>query len=96
MDDEQAEAICDELRRLISLGPGTNGSALNRARSILSQFASSASDYIRGKASEVGDDFQLWFTPRRWRKFGDELSFRARLNGSIEKLSIALSSHHGK
>ena len=92
MDHEQAEATCDELRKLISLGPGKNDSALNKARGILSQCPRDANGYIREKASEVEHDFQLWFTPRRWKQFGDELSFRARLNGSIEKLSNALTS----
>ena len=94
MDDEQA--ICDELTKLISLGPGANDSALKRARGILSQCTRGANDYIREKGDEVGKDFQLWFTPRRWKRFGNELSFRARLNGSIEKLTIALTSHQEK
>ena len=92
MDHEQAEATCDELRKLISLGPGKNDSALNKARDILSQCPRDANDCIREKASEVEHDFQLWVTPRRWKQFGEELSFRARLNGSVHTCGCAARS----
>lgn len=85
------DALCDELEQLIGLGPGTNTHGLARARGIIGELQR-GNDYAREKAAEVLDDFEMWFTPRKWARFGDQAQFRARLMASIAKLR---GSHEG-
>jgi len=88
-DRHTVDRLCHELLRLINEGPGKNEAALNRARSIIRQFSAIPNNYVREKAAETLDDFEAWFSQRRWRKLGTESDFRFRLYSATSKLEIA-------
>ena len=92
MNEERAKELCDELRQQIKLGPGTNARALGRVHQILEEFKSSGNDYTREKVVEAREDFEMWFTPRRWTRFAKTRGdFEQRLISSIEKLRGSIS-----
>jgi hypothetical protein len=88
-DRDTVDRLCRELLRLTGDGPGKNEVALNRVRDIIRQFSTIQNDYVRQKAAETLDDFETWFSPRRWTRFGTESDFRFRLYSTISKLENA-------
>lgn|SRR5262249_37196600 len=83
------DSLCRQLLRLAGDGPGKNEAALNRVRGIIRQFSAIENSYVRQKAAEALDDFETWFSPRRWTRFGTESDSRVRLYSAISKLENA-------
>jgi hypothetical protein len=94
MTRAEIEKHCDELRKIVDLGPGTNAIALNQASEVLSAFQGSAAKWhaVKEALVDVEDGFSTWFSPARWRgKEGGTLA-RELLVGDIERLRSALLS----
>lgn len=87
MNQLEAETLCKELEQLISKGPGANPQALARVEAITRQFSLVAEygGYIHEKSRHVLFDFQTWFSPRKWQKYGEDKAKYA-LYQSISKL----------
>ena len=84
----ERKALIAELRVLIGPYPGRNDTALSRARALLGELEWRSNAYTREKAGTVLEDFQLWFSKRRWMRYcgGVPEHFRIRLLSSIQKL----------
>jgi len=91
MDERTAETLCGELQRLVALGPGANDWALRRVREILDQFRGLGA-YVDEKAAELLEEFEMWFTLRRWERYGRADEFSSRVHTSIAKLERAAST----
>lgn len=94
MDEAELEQLSEELYRLIKAGPGADAIALARVEAIASRFEeASGHSYVREKTREVVHDFRLWFSPRKWQRYGAGGSnLRGMLYADISKLHDAMAS----
>ena len=96
MDDERLNVLCEELRSLARLSPGINPSSTLRVRAISQEIQRSVdSSDVREGAGVIVDTFQLWFSPRKWNRSGDEgRSVKFEIFTSILKLEGAMRQIH--
>ncbi|HXU41170.1 MAG TPA: hypothetical protein VN675_02515 [Burkholderiales bacterium] len=90
-DANVVEALSHELRLLAGplLGPSHRG--IQRVREIVAELRQFHDAYVKQRATEILDDFELWFSSQ-WQRYEREPDdFRMRLLTSIEKLEHALN-----
>ncbi len=91
----EAEKICDQLTELAGSAPGEDTSKLNQANTLLREVETRAAGYdkflaVKVKLNLVRGSFTVWFSPRKWNKFGDSgQSAQLYLLQDIEKLRHA-------
>src|SRR5688572_9809349 len=92
MNDQEFEAHCDELEKLIELGPGVNDHALRSARAIVYDIRNDATltGYVKEKAIEAEDDFATWFSARKRQKYQGGIKLRSMLFADVQKLRGAV------
>jgi hypothetical protein len=99
MDDERLNALCDELRGLARLSPGTNPPSTLRVRAIAEEIQRSVDSKgtnVRACAIDLLDGFQLWFSQRKWNQSHDEgRHVKFSVFASILKLEDAVRDIHG-
>lgn len=97
MTQQQALALCEELRNMVGDCPGPRPEALRRARQIDFAFAQETrvTAYLREKVGEVLSDLDYWCTERRWRKYGDDpANLRGQLMNSLAKLESVIRQEY--
>lgn len=90
MDSATAAALSQQLRRMVDHGPGPNDKGLATVRELVAQLATGGNAYVQEKAGWVVENFELWFTLRRWERYGDSHEFTVRLLTAITKLENAI------
>lgn len=93
MTQNEALALCEELRKLVGDYPGPRPEVLRRAKEIDFAFAQEprATAYLHEKVGEVLSDLGYWCSERRWRKFGDDPArLQGQLMNSLAKLESAI------
>jgi hypothetical protein len=69
----EVKALCDQLREVVSAGPGKNNLALQEAMGIVSMLQQAALwNGPRDKLVTIRGWLAIWFTQRHWRQYGDE------------------------
>jgi hypothetical protein len=88
MNDQEFETLCDELEKLIELGPGVNDTALRGARALVHKIRNDGTltGYVKEKATEAEGDFTIWFSATKWRKYDEGDRLRRMLLADISKL----------
>ena len=96
MDDERLNVLCEELRSLARQSPGINPSSTLRVSAISHEIQRSVdSTDVREDAGHLVDGFQLWFSPRKWNRSGDEgRHLKFEIFTSILKLEGAMRQIH--
>jgi hypothetical protein len=78
MDQKKVQGYCDELRDLISLGPGRNPEMLRKTLSLVRSLRGGAEwDFPRQMLGDLKERLTVWFSDRVWR--GDT----AELHGAL-------------
>jgi len=97
MNKADALKLCDELQEFVNRGPGANAEGLERVDTIVNslRWHSQATTYLNEKARNVGYDFHIWFSPRKWKQYGNRGEFRSTVLGSIWKLKGAIETGFG-
>jgi hypothetical protein len=69
----EVKALCDQLREVVSAGPGKNNLALQEAMGIVSMLQQAALwNGPRDKLVTIRGWLAIWFSQRHWRQYGDE------------------------
>ena len=94
MNRTEAGLLVDELESLIGDQPGTNEPRLIRCREIIGQISYGQPDaYLREKASTAAEFLGIWFSPRKWQKYGSADQMRHLVLMDVAKLEMALDQH---
>lgn len=94
MNKTEAELLVDELESLIGDQPGANEPRLIRCREIIGQISYGQPDaYLREKASTAAEFLSIWFSPRKWQKYGPSDQIRHLVRMDVAKLEMALDQH---
>ena len=91
---EELEVLCNELNKLIESGPGKNERALSRVEAIAREIErASDHSYVREKIGTMVHDFKIWFSPRRWSKYGPGGNqMKGQLYADVHKVQGAMGS----
>ena len=91
MKKYEAEELAEELESLIGDYPGQDESRLHRCREIIGQIMYSQTDaYLREKASTAIEFLGIWFSPRKWQRYGSPEQIRHLVLMDVKKLEMAL------
>ncbi|HEY2676582.1 MAG TPA: hypothetical protein VGI65_06400 [Steroidobacteraceae bacterium] len=72
MDLPEVRRLCDQLREVIGAGPGSNELARAEAEGIVSVLRGAVHwDGPGDKLVTIKNWLEIWFSQRRWRRFGD-------------------------
>ena len=94
MNRTEAGQLVDELESLIGDQPGSNETRQIRCREIIEQILYGQGDaYLREKASTAAEFLGIWFSPRKWQKYGSADQARHIVRMDVAKLEMALDQH---
>ena len=91
MKKYEAEKLVEELESSIGDYPGQDEFRLNRCREIIGQVMYGQTDaYLREKASTASEFLGIWFSPRKWQRYGSHEQIRHLVLMDVKKLEMAL------
>lgn len=94
-DGNPAFRLLDELTNLVLTGPGKNMQSLARANAILKQLVADkhTSEAFRANGQGLGGDLVIWFSHRRWSRYGQHgYRLERAMLKQIRSIKIALET----
>ena len=92
MDPRERAKLCAELHKLVACSPGDHPIQLIKARVLLVPWTRHTEADIRAKARAALDQFEVWFSRRRWNRSRDSgRGARELLKQSLKALQAAIA-----
>ncbi len=90
----EAKTLIEEIESLVGDGPGMNDRKLDRCKGIVRQVMNhQSSTYLSEKASSAIELLEIWFSPRRWKRYGPPEHMRQVVLTDVMKFGYALDEH---